>query len=49
MTRPSLETMYSEMAALAAATHWSIDAVLDLEHGERRRWLALLGHVAAET
>jgi hypothetical protein len=34
--------MYSEMAALATKTHWGLDVILDLEHGARRRWLALL-------
>lgn len=41
MTRPSPDVMYAEMAALTTATHWELDVVLDLEHRERRRWLAL--------
>jgi hypothetical protein len=41
MTRPSPDGMYEEMAALATVTHWELDVVLDLEHRDRRRWLAL--------
>ncbi|MEH3055348.1 MAG: hypothetical protein PGN13_15320 [Patulibacter minatonensis] len=39
MTRPSPTAMYEEMARLGRAMHWSADDLLDLEHGERRRWL----------
>ncbi|HEX6388360.1 MAG TPA: DUF6760 family protein [Solirubrobacteraceae bacterium] len=39
MTRPSPDELYAEMAELAHGLHWTRDDVLDLEHGERRRWL----------
>jgi hypothetical protein len=40
MTRPSPDAMYAEMAELARILHWGPADVLDLEHDERRRWLA---------
>jgi hypothetical protein len=40
MTRPSPEEIYTEMADLAAAFGWPPDALLDLEHADRRRWVA---------
>jgi hypothetical protein len=39
MTRPSPETLYAEMATLAAALGWGADDLYDLQHAERRRWL----------
>jgi hypothetical protein len=42
MTRPSPQDMYSEMAGLAARTHWDLEVILDLEHAQRRDWLDLL-------
>jgi len=42
MTRPSPPQLYAEMARLAHRFSWSRDTVLELEHGERRRWLAEL-------
>jgi hypothetical protein len=39
MRWPSLTELYSEMACLARRYHWSLDAVLDLEHADRRRFL----------
>jgi hypothetical protein len=44
MTRPSPGEIYVEMAGLAATFNWGPEALLDLEHAERRRWLA---HAAA--
>jgi hypothetical protein len=34
--------MYTEMATLARSCGWSPDELLDLEHPERRRWLAAI-------
>jgi hypothetical protein len=40
MTRPSSERLLSEAAELAYHFHWHLDAILDLEHADRRRFLA---------
>jgi hypothetical protein len=39
MTRPSPEVLLSEAAQLAFFYHWPLDTILDLEHGDRRRFL----------
>lgn len=39
MTRPSPDQLLSETAALAFHYHWPLDAILDLEHTDRRRFL----------
>ena len=31
--------MYEEVAFVAYHFHWPLDAVLELEHGERGRWV----------
>ncbi len=43
MRGPSPAELYSEMARLAHGYRWSLDEVLDLEHADRRRFLAMLG------
>ena len=40
MTRPSPRELFAEMAGLADRFHWSLDTLLDLEHPDRRRFLA---------
>ena len=40
MTRPSSQRLLSEAAELAYHFHWQLDAILDLEHADRRRFLA---------
>ena len=45
MTGPSPRAMYAEMATLALRLGWARDEVLDLEHRERRRWLAEIGEL----
>lgn len=40
MTRPSPEQLMFEAAELAYHFHWQLDAILDLEHADRRRFLA---------
>jgi hypothetical protein len=42
MSRPSPGELLSETARLAHGYRWTLDAVLDLEHRDRRRYLALL-------
>jgi hypothetical protein len=39
MTRPSPEELLSEAAQIAYFYHWPLDTILDLEHGDRRRFL----------
>jgi hypothetical protein len=39
MTGPSPEGLFSETARIAHHFHWSLDSILDLEHGDRRRFL----------
>ena len=43
MTRPSPPELFAEMARLSQTLHWSLDTVLDLEHADRRRFLAEVG------
>jgi hypothetical protein len=40
MTRPSPEQLLAEAARLAYHLHWDLDAILDMEHADRRRFLA---------
>ena len=47
MMRPSPEQMLSETARLAYHVHWPLDAIIDLEHRDRRRFLAEAERLAA--
>lgn len=38
MTGYPLERLYEEVAFIAYHFHWSFADVINLEHGERRRW-----------
>jgi len=49
MTRYPLDRLYEEVAYLAYHTHWSRDSLLSLEHDERRRWIAELARLQAQT
>jgi hypothetical protein len=40
MTRSSSEQLLAEAAKLAYHFHWPLDEILDLEHADRRRFLA---------
>jgi hypothetical protein len=40
MRRPSPAELYGEMAEIAQTFHWGRDSVLDLDHRERRLWVA---------
>jgi hypothetical protein len=40
MTRSSPEDLLSETARIAYHLHWPLDTILDLEHADRRRFLA---------
>ena len=47
MTRPSPEQMLRETARLAYHVHWPLDAIIDLEHRDRRRFLTEAERLAA--
>ena len=40
MTRPSPRELLAETARLAHHLHWPLDTILDLEHRDRRAFLA---------
>ena len=40
MRRPSPDLLLGETACLAHRFHWPLDTILDLEHADRRRFLA---------
>jgi hypothetical protein len=40
MMGPSSEDLLTETARLAYHLHWPLDTILDLEHADRRRFLA---------
>ncbi len=40
MSRPSPPELFAEMASLAASFHWPLATLLDLEHADRRRFIA---------
>lgn len=37
--------VYEEAAYLAYHAHWSLDAILDLEHADRRRFIDEIAHL----
>lgn len=47
MTRPSPEHLLEQTARLAYHVHWQLDTILDLEHHDRRRFLAEAERLAA--
>ena len=47
MTRPSAPDVVRETARLAYHLHWPLDTILDLEHRDRRRFLAEAETMAA--
>jgi hypothetical protein len=47
MTRLSPERLLGETARLAYHLHWPLDTILDLEHGDRLRFLAEAERLAA--
>jgi len=48
MTGPAPDELFSETARLAHHFHWSLDAILDLEHRDRRRFLHEIEAMAGE-
>lgn len=49
MSRPSPDDVWSETAELAYHVHWPLDAILDLEHRDRRRILEEINRVSTQT
>ena len=47
MTRPSSPECMAETARLAYHFHWPLDTILDLEHRDRRNFLAEADALAA--
>lgn len=41
------DQLYAEVAYVAYHFHWSRDEILDLEHLERRRFVAEIGRISA--
>ena len=48
MTRPSSAELFAETARLAHHFHWPLDAILDLEHRDRRLFLDEAAAMAGE-
>ena len=46
MSGPSPEDLLAEAARIAFHLHWSLDDILDLEHSDRRRFLAAIDDLA---
>jgi len=46
--RPSPSELFAEMARLANRFHWPLSTLLDLEHGDRRRFLREAATLVAE-
>jgi hypothetical protein len=49
MRGPSPDELLLETARLAYHFHWPLDTILDLEHSDRRRFLAEAAALADET
>jgi hypothetical protein len=45
MTRPSPQELFAEAAELAYHFHWPLEAILDLEHPDRRRFIEEAGAI----
>ena len=39
------ERLHEEVAYIAYHFHWGLDEILDLEHAERRRYVAEIGKI----
>jgi hypothetical protein len=40
-----LDDLYEEIAYVAYHFHWPLQEVLNMEHGERRRWVDEIAHL----
>jgi len=45
MTGYPSKALYEEVAYIAYHFHWSLDDILNLEHGERHRWIAEISSI----
>lgn len=43
------ERLHEEVAYVAYHLHWSLDQLLDLEHADRQRYLALVRDLTSES
>lgn len=43
-----VDALYEEVSYLAYHLHWQLDAVLDLEHADRRRFLHMTRSLVAQ-
>jgi hypothetical protein len=48
MMGPPPALLFGEVARIAREFHWSLDAILDLEHADRRRFLREIDAPGAE-
>ncbi|WP_315889767.1 DUF6760 family protein [Kovacikia minuta] len=37
------DQLYGEVACIASEFHWSLEEIVNLEHRDRRRWVAEIG------
>jgi hypothetical protein len=49
MTGPSPQALLAETARLAHHFHWALDSILDLEHRDRRLFLAEAESLGADS
>lgn len=40
-----LEQLHEEVAYIAYYFHWSLQDILEMEHGDRRRWVAEIAEI----
>jgi len=40
-----LDRLYEEVAYIAYHFHWAADELLEMEHGDRRRWAAQIARI----
>ncbi|MFF4409957.1 DUF6760 family protein [Streptomyces sp. NPDC001262] len=45
MTVYAADDLYAEVAYIAYHFHWPLNDILDLDHGERRRYVAEIGTI----
>ncbi len=45
MTRYPSDALYEEVAYVAYHFHWSLDDILNLEHGERHKWIEAISKI----
>lgn len=43
------EQLYGEVACIASHFHWSLEDIINLEHGDRRRWVMEIGKLSIDS